>query len=113
MTGGSTGKTKDDWFIYNIDDPITREVMKTIEANGRKTPFSLEQNSEGIAAFSDDKNLTINLNNNQFIMTIQELALQGKHNLYNSMASGIASRILDVRKDLIRECLTDFQNVEH
>ena len=46
-------------------------------------------------------------------MTIQELALQGKHNLYNSMASGIAARILEVRKDLIRECLTDFQNVEH
>ena len=46
-------------------------------------------------------------------MTIQELALQGKHNLYNSMASGIAARIMEVRKDLIRECLTDFQNIEH
>ena len=46
-------------------------------------------------------------------MTIQELALQGKHNLYNSMAAGIASRILEVRKDVIRECLSDFQNVEH
>ena len=46
-------------------------------------------------------------------MTIQELALQGKHNLYNSMASGIAARIMEVRKDVIRECLTDFQNIEH
>jgi len=46
-------------------------------------------------------------------MTIQELALQGKHNLYNSMAAGIAARILEVRKDIIRECLSDFQNIEH
>ena len=46
-------------------------------------------------------------------MSIHDLALQGKHNLYNSMASGIASRILDLRKEIIREKLSDFQNVEH
>ena len=46
-------------------------------------------------------------------MLIHELALQGKHNLYNSMAAGIATRILDIRKETIRESLTDFKNVEH
>ena len=46
-------------------------------------------------------------------MSIHDLALQGKHNLYNSMASGIAGRVLDLRKELIRESLSDFQNVEH
>ena len=46
-------------------------------------------------------------------MTIQELALQGKHNIYNSMAAGIAAKVLDLRKDTIRECLSDFQNIEH
>jgi UDP-N-acetylmuramoylalanine--D-glutamate ligase len=46
-------------------------------------------------------------------MSIHELALQGKHNAYNSMASGIAARLLDIRKEVIRESLSDFQNVEH
>jgi len=46
-------------------------------------------------------------------MSIYKLALEGKHNIYNSMASGIASRILELRKDIVRDSLTDFQNVEH
>ena len=46
-------------------------------------------------------------------MNIQQLALQGKHNIYNSMASAIAGRIFDLRKDVIRESLIDFKNVEH
>ena len=46
-------------------------------------------------------------------MTIEELALQGKHNVYNSMAAGIAARVLEVRNETIRESLSDFQNVEH
>lgn len=46
-------------------------------------------------------------------MSIMELALQGKHNVYNSLAAGIAARVLEVRKDVVREALADFQNVEH
>lgn len=46
-------------------------------------------------------------------MTIHELALQGKHNAYNSMAASIVAHVLDIRKDIIRESLMDFKNVEH
>jgi UDP-N-acetylmuramoylalanine--D-glutamate ligase len=46
-------------------------------------------------------------------MSIIELALKGRHNVYNSMAAGIAARVLEVRKDVVRESLSDFQNVEH
>ena len=46
-------------------------------------------------------------------MNIQQLALQGKHNIYNSMAAAISARILDLNKDLIRESLIDFKNIEH
>lgn len=106
-------QTDSDWLIYNADDPVTREVMKTIETKATKAPFSIEQNHEGLAAFANENELIINPNKNQLVMTMQELALQGKHNLYNSMASGIAARILEVRKDIIRECLSDFQNIEH
>ena len=106
-------QTNTDWFIYNEDDPVTGEIMKTIESKAMKAPFSIQQNHEGLAAFANENEITINPNKNQFTMTMQELALQGKHNLYNSMASGIAARILEVRKDVIRECLSDFQNIEH
>jgi UDP-N-acetylmuramoylalanine--D-glutamate ligase len=46
-------------------------------------------------------------------MNIHELALQGKHNLYNSMAAGIAARVLDLRKEVVRESLSDFRSIEH
>ncbi len=46
-------------------------------------------------------------------MLIHELALQGKHNLYNSMAAGISARVLEIRKEVVRESLSDFKNVEH
>lgn len=100
------------WFIYNADDPITADVMKEMELKAQLVPISIKNKTEGVSAFATEKEIIINPNN-PLTMTIQELALQGKHNLYNSMASGIASRILEVRKDVIRECLTDFQNVEH
>jgi len=46
-------------------------------------------------------------------MTLNNLALQGKHNIYNSMAAGIASKLVDIRKELIKKSLSDFQNIEH
>lgn len=109
-----------DWLIYNADDPVTAKVLEAFDGVAHKMPFSIypENHAIDLAAFANDKQLFINpaesnQHNNQLIMTIQELALQGKHNLYNSMAAGIAGRILEVRKEIIRECLTDFQNVEH
>lgn len=46
-------------------------------------------------------------------MTLEELALQGKHNVYNSMAASITSKLINIRKESIKQCLSDFQNVEH
>jgi len=103
---------KNGWFIYNQDDPITKEVMELVDVKAQLVPFSIETKTQGFSAFSNHNELIINPEN-PLTMTIQELALQGKHNLYNSMAAGIAGRILEVRKDTIRECLSDFQNIEH
>lgn len=110
-------QSEEDWFIYCLDDPITAEVMKLIETDSKHAPFSLKQDIQA-KAFTDKNQVIINppdesRDSKPLNMTIQELALQGKHNLYNSMASGIAARILEVRKDIIRECLSDFQNIEH
>jgi UDP-N-acetylmuramoylalanine--D-glutamate ligase len=107
------------WFIYCLDDPMTLKIKEEFEINARQVPFTLNEtklnksDQESFSGFATDTQITINPNKNPLIMTIQELALQGKHNLYNSMASGIAARIMEVRKDVIRECLTDFQNIEH
>jgi UDP-N-acetylmuramoylalanine--D-glutamate ligase len=66
-------------------------------------------------AYLDENNqLIINTNNqNPLSMTIQELALQGKHNIYNSMAAGITGKLVEIRKETIRESLSDFHNIEH
>jgi UDP-N-acetylmuramoylalanine--D-glutamate ligase len=61
----------------------------------------------------ENDTMKLNVNNNTFDMNIYDLALQGKHNLNNSMAAGISGSILQLRKEGIRECLSDFQGVEH
>ncbi|MCB0803228.1 MAG: UDP-N-acetylmuramoyl-L-alanine--D-glutamate ligase [Flavobacteriales bacterium] len=99
-------------LIYCIDDEAILKAISRNKPQANLIPFSIKKTlPEG--AYIDNDQLIININNNRFNMSIHDLALQGKHNLYNSMASGIASRILDLRKEIIRESLSDFQNVEH
>jgi UDP-N-acetylmuramoylalanine--D-glutamate ligase len=85
--------------------------MKKILA--KKYPFSIMEMIGEDGAWANKEILTINVKPNIFKMTLEKLALQGKHNLYNSMAAGIAARILDIRKDIIKESFSDFQNVPH
>ncbi len=104
---------KSDAFIYCADDPMTMNEIAKREINSAKFPFSINQKITGQGAYLDGKNFYINIEPNNLQMTIDNLALQGKHNIYNSMAAGIAARILDIRKDKIKESLSDFRNVEH
>ncbi|MBX2959648.1 MAG: UDP-N-acetylmuramoyl-L-alanine--D-glutamate ligase [Flavobacteriales bacterium] len=101
-------------FIYCEDDEVIVEYLKKTEIKAQKHPFSIKKaiTLERGAYIANDK-LIINTTNKLFEMTLQSLALQGKHNLYNSMASGIAGRVLELKKEIIRESLSDFQNVEH
>ena len=100
-------QTSDNVLIYNYDDENIRNKIKT---EAKKIPFSLiEKFEEG--AFYNNEQINININKNK--MTIQELALQGKHNVYNSMAAAVASRVLEVKDFITRQSLLDFQNVEH
>ena len=103
---------EDDFFIYNDDDPVIAEELLKRELPGKKLPFSIEHKvQEG--GWVEDKTMKLNVFNNTFDMTILELALQGKHNINNSMAAGISGMVLKLRKEEIRECLSDFQGVEH
>jgi UDP-N-acetylmuramoylalanine--D-glutamate ligase len=101
-----------DHFVYCGDDPVIREEISKRQIAPLQLPFGFDQEYNPGAWVENDE-LKIVINNNPFNMSIFDLSMQGKHNAYNSMASGIASRVLEIRKDTIRECLTDFQGVEH
>lgn len=105
-------QTASDAFIYCADDQIVMNEIQKRKPAAALYPFSIRK-EEGMTAFVKNDELNINLNNNQLHMSIFDLALQGKHNLYNTMAAGIAARIIDIRKDVVRESFSDFKNIEH
>ncbi|HTB05733.1 MAG TPA: cyanophycin synthetase, partial [Bacteroidia bacterium] len=75
-------------------------------------PFSVKEKVEE-GAYKNGDDIIININKNPLSMAIQRLSLFGTHNVYNSMAAGIAGRVVDIRKESIRDSLADFQNIEH
>ncbi len=101
-----------DVFIYCADDAITAEALKARKIAARAIPFSLQQ-QQGEAAFISNETIQFNIHPDPFSMSIFDLALQGKHNQYNSMAAGIAARVFEIRKEVVRESLMDFENIEH
>jgi len=106
-------QTADDAFIYCVDDDGIMQYLEKVNPKATRYPFSIKQKIEQDGAYLNENEITININQNPITMTIEQLALQGKHNVYNSMASAIASRLVDVRKENVRESLSDFVNVEH
>ncbi len=105
-------QSESDYFIWCADDPITEEEVKKRGLLSCSLPFSAEK-TQGMAAFIEEDNLIIDITQKTSLMTIHDLALKGRHNTYNSMAAAIAGKVLNIRKDTIRESLTDFQGVEH
>ncbi|MEO8150548.1 MAG: UDP-N-acetylmuramoyl-L-alanine--D-glutamate ligase [Bacteroidia bacterium] len=105
-------QTEDDAIIYNADDEYINMEMLKHSPKSQWYPFSIKR-SDGMAAYIENENLIINIKSNPLTMTIFELAIQGKHNLYNSMAAGISGRLLDLRNEIVRDSLMDFRSVEH
>ncbi len=101
-----------DYIIYCADDDLILSGLDNPSIIAQKIPFSIKKKLPQGASLINQE-IQINLTENQFTMSIFELALQGKHNIYNSMAAAIAGNILNLRKEVIRESLADFQNVEH
>ncbi len=102
---------KNDHFIYCADDQVIAEVLRTNEIAAQTYAFGLEHQPEYVA-YTENDQLIIH-HKTEFKMSTNELALVGKHNVYNSMAAGIAARIYDIRKEVIRESLSDFQSLDH
>ena len=105
---------KDDVFIYCIDDAEIQTGLGKLKLKSQSYPFSIVKTLDRGSWLENDQ-ITINLHNNQelFSMSITELALQGKHNIYNSMASGIVAKVLELRNESIRNSMGSFSNIEH
>ena len=105
-------QTKSDYLIYWADDPVISTELTKKQYMMTLLPFS-DTTKEKMVAYIDNKELIIDYLHKTKLMTIHELALKGRHNIYNSMAAAIAGKVLNIRKDVIRESLADFQGVEH
>jgi len=105
-------QTAEDIFIYCTDDPVLNHEMTKRKLAARCVPFGLGVPPVEGAGIIDNK-LIINWEQNIFTMSILDIALQGNHNTYNSMAAGISGMAVNIRNEKIRESMADFKGVEH
>ena len=102
----------EDWFIFCSDDQITVEQLNKIVLQVQKLPFS-QQHKKEQGAYLEEGVLCAKYGADEFTIFINELALQGKHNVYNSMAAALAGQVMNISHKVIRESLTSFKGVEH
>lgn len=105
-------QTKDDFFIYCNDDPIIQKELEKRKVEATCLPFSYDKKVKN-GAFSRDMQLEITFKSNHMSIYFYELALQGRHNVYNSMAASLAASVAQIKNDVIRKCLSNFKGVEH
>lgn len=105
-------QTKDDFFIYDADDEAIENWFKQNKTNAQLIPFSLTKTFKKGAYLNDNK-MEVNINEEEFIMETEYIALEGKHNMKNAMAATSVAKLMQIRKETIRESLSNFQGVEH
>lgn len=104
--------SSEDCFIFCSDDEITVNHLNKIVVKAKMLPFTQKKEvSQG--AFLKDDRMVVRYGDSECDMFIKELALGGKHNVYNSMAAAIAGKVMDIDNKVIRESLSTFQPVEH
>ncbi len=102
-----------DAFIYWQDDPVIKAQLERITIDTQMLPFA-EHREENTAAYIDaENNIIINTSERHLSIPRADLALNGLHNLYNSMAAALSSTLLNIKKEDIRQALSDFEGVEH
>ena len=99
-------------FVFCADDPITAKELDRIVLTAKKLPFTQKKKVDQ-GAFIDEDRLFVRYEDDEYSMYLKELALQGKHNVYNSMAAAIAAKAVNIDNKVIRESLMNFQGVEH
>ena len=105
-------QTEEDFLIYDADDAAISEWLEHNKTKAQLIPFSLTKTFEK-GAFIKDNIMEVKLNDNEFEMETQYMALEGKHNMKNAMAATSVAKLMQIRKATIRESLSNFQGVEH
>jgi len=105
-------QTEDDYLIYDADDIAISEWLTKNKTRAQLIPFSLTKTFKN-GAFIKNETMDIIINNEEFEMKIGDISLEGKHNTKNAMAATSVAQLMKIRKDTIRESLSNFQGVEH
>ncbi len=105
-------QTADNVLIYCADDELTTQFMPA-NLKVRQLPFSLKKQIENGACANNNQLQIKNNNQETFNMNIQQLGLRGMHNTYNGMAAAIMGNVLNIKNEVIRESLINFENIEH
>lgn len=105
-------QTKEDYLIYDDDDEAISGWFQKNKTKAQKVPFSISKQLEEGASIKD-KTMKINIKDEEFTMDTTHLALEGKHNMKNAMAAASVAQLMKIRKQTIRESLSNFQGVEH
>lgn len=105
-------QTENDVFIYCADDPVTTANLNKFSIQSKTMSFSMKT-TEGQAGYIKDEEMLLKLKEQEVRMNINDFAIKGKHNQYNTMAAGIAASIMDIRSSKIREAVASFEGIEH
>jgi len=105
-------QTESDCFIYCIDDEIIVKHLALLTYNTNPLPFSMKQEVKKGGYIKNDQ-MMLRIQEERVSMSIYDFALKGKHNAYNTMAASIAASTLGIRKEKIREAVSNFHNLEH
>ena len=104
--------SSDDCFIFCADDEISISHLNKIVLQAKQLPFSQTTEVEE-GAYLKDEQMHVVYNSEEYTMFVNELSLQGKHNIYNSMAAAITGKVLKISNNVLRESLSSFKGVEH
>jgi UDP-N-acetylmuramoylalanine--D-glutamate ligase len=106
-------QTENDYLIYDADNEAISNWFKQNKTKAKLIPFSLTQIFENGAFIKNDHTMDIIINNEEFEMKTGDVSLEGKHNLKNAMAATSVAKLMKIRKQTIRESLSNFQGVAH
>jgi len=105
-------QTENDVFIYCLDDEITIKYLNKFLIRSKQLPFTMNKPLLQGAYISDAK-MHLKWQQEEVSMSVEDFALKGKHNQYNTMAAGLAAVVMDIRKEKIREAVQTFESLEH
>lgn len=107
-------QTANDYFIFNKDDEYIVKQLEKQNISSQQLPFSQNYELQGDGAWIENNQIIIQINQSKtHLMNVIELALKGRHNIYNALATALPSKIAEIKNEVIRESLRTFENLEH